>query len=78
VAAVPRAALAWSISTTLLLAMAALTGDLERAQPLLGSVAMLTGVLALWFATGPLPASVGLALSTRHPRRLDQSQEVTS
>jgi hypothetical protein len=58
-----KAALAWAISSSLLVALTLLVGDLDRAQPLLGSVAMLTGVLVVWLVTGPVPASVALIRS---------------
>jgi hypothetical protein len=56
-----KAALAWAVSVALLLAMSALVGDVDRAAPLLSYPVILTLVLAGWFVTGPLPASVSAA-----------------
>jgi hypothetical protein len=43
-----KAALAWAISVGLLLAAIAIVADAERTEALLGWIARLTGVLAIW------------------------------
>jgi hypothetical protein len=49
-----QAAQAWIIAVTLLLGLSALVGDVERAQPLLQYIAVLSIVLGIWFLAGPL------------------------
>ncbi|MFW3171978.1 hypothetical protein [Geodermatophilus sp. CPCC 206100] len=53
-----KAAVAWAVCTGLLLGMTLLAHDLDRARVLLGYAGMSTVVLAIWFLTGPVPASV--------------------
>ena len=43
-----KAALAWAISVGLLLAAIAIVGDAERTEALLGWIARLSGILAIW------------------------------
>ncbi|MGH2586733.1 MAG: hypothetical protein ACRDJE_17595, partial [Dehalococcoidia bacterium] len=55
-----KAALAWTVASTLLLLMSALVGDLDRARPLLGYAGMLTIGLAVWLIIGPVRASLAV------------------
>ncbi len=51
-----RAALAWGVSGVLLGGLSLLAGDPGRARVLLSYVVVLSLVLVVWFATGPVPA----------------------
>ncbi len=62
-----KAALAWAVTSVLLLVMAVLNGDLRGAQPLLSYAGMLTVVLTIWFVSGPLPATVAAARVAQNP-----------
>ncbi len=53
-----KAALAWGISAAVLGLLTLVVGDLDRAQPLLGYLGLLSLVLVIWFVTGPVPAVV--------------------
>ncbi len=57
-----KAALFWAISVGLLLGLSALVGDVERAQPLLGYVVVLTITLGIWFVVGPVATSANQRL----------------
>jgi len=53
-----KAVTAWLITCLILLGLAELVADRHEAQVLLGNIGMLSLVLLIWFATGPLPAAV--------------------
>ncbi len=57
-----KAALFWAISVGLLLGLSALVGDVERAQPLLGFVVVLTLTLGIWLVAGPVATSANQRL----------------
>jgi hypothetical protein len=64
-----RAALAWAIASDLLVLLAIVSGGLgsERSRVLVETVPMLTLVLVIWFATGPVPAIIAARTSpSRH------------
>lgn len=60
-----RAGVAWAITCTILLGLAALVDDADRAGVLLGHLATLSVVLAIWLITGPLPATIGVLRDQR-------------
>lgn len=60
-----RAVLAWIISRALLVLLAVLIGDVQRAGVLLGYVAIVSVVLVIWFLTGPVPAIVSARRTSR-------------
>src|SRR5262249_35573697 len=68
-----RAALAWGIATAILLALSALAGDLARARPLLGSIAVLSLVLVIWLVSGPVASHLAAATNSRHIRSEETS-----
>ncbi|MGH8776269.1 MAG: hypothetical protein ACRDWI_14275 [Jiangellaceae bacterium] len=70
-----RAALFWAVSGGLLLVLSALVGDVERAQPLLGYVGVLTLVLGTWFVAGPVATSIAVARTPSHPGRHHPKEE---
>lgn len=53
-----KAAVAWGLSCVILLGLAAIVGNAERAQTLLGFTGVLSLVLVIWFVTGPVPATL--------------------
>ena len=67
-----KATLAWAISVAILLGLAAMVDDVQRAQALLTYVGVLSVVLVIWFLTGPAAAVVGASrqlTETRHDRQ---------
>ncbi len=56
-----KATLAWAISGSVLIGLAALNEEPARAVPLLHFTGVLTIVLGVWFVTGPLPATIRAA-----------------
>ncbi len=63
-----KAALFWAVSGGLLLVLSALVGDVERAQPLLGHIGMLTLVLGIRFVAGPAATSIARGPYPSPPR----------
>jgi hypothetical protein len=69
-----KACLAWAIAGAVLLALAAVVGDPDRAQPLLGYAGVLTLVLVIWFASGPVPAMFTRRTQTGRGRTLEPTE----